>query len=241
MRTTVTRISATIAIIFAAFASPTWCAPPLATDDASTLTPGACQLEIEQRRFRNRVERDIASACNILFDAEIGIGHQRIALDGVPRADSIAYQFKKVLVPAEENGWAVGIAVATVRTVNEKPGGHSGTRHNILNAIASRQFGATALHVNVGTISDHQSAPGSRKNRLSWAIATEHEASARWTVAGDVFGQRGVPATAQLGLRWWVLPKYMQFTTSFGAQRGEGRDGRWVSLGVRFETGDSIN
>ena len=149
MRTTVTKISATIAIIFTTFASPTWCAPPLATDDASTLTPGACQFEIEQRRFRNRIERDVASACNFLFDAEIGIGHQRITLDGVPRADSVVYQFKKVLVPAEENGWAVGIAAATVRTVNEKPGDHSGTRQNILNAVASRQFGVTALHVNV--------------------------------------------------------------------------------------------
>ncbi len=231
---------ATVAISLAAIASRSWCAPPLATDDASTLAPGMCQLETEQRRFRHRVESDIFSACNLFFDAEISLGYQRAAANATPRADSIVYQFKKVVGPVSADEWAFGIAAATVRAVNEKSRGHSGTRQNSVNALASRQFGATALHLNIGNVSNHEAAPGSRKNRLAWNIATEHDASARWTLVGEVFGQRGLPATGQVGLRWWAVPKYLQLTTSLGAQRGEGRDGRWLSFGVRFETGNAI-
>lgn len=236
--TTTTRVFSTHAIAVVALAAMTSAssAPPIATDDASTLSPGMCQLETEQRRFRNRVEQDIVPACNLWFDAEIGIGHQRVAPDAAPRAESVVYQFKKVLVPAEANEWAFGIAAATVRA----SGGESGTRQNVVNALASRQFGETALHLNFGNVSDREAAPGTRRNRLSWGIAVETEASARWTLVGEALGQRGLPVAAQVGLRWWVVPKYVQFTTSLGAQRGEGRDGCWVSFGVRFEAGDAF-
>lgn len=104
----------------------------------------------------------------------------------------------------------------------------------------SRQFGTTKLHANIGGVADREAEPGTCQNRLTWALAAEHEANARWTIVGEVFGQRGKPETAQIGLRWWGLPKYIQFTSSFAAQRGAGWDGRWVSFGIRFGTGDTI-
>lgn len=215
-----------------------WSAPPLAADDASTLSPGVCQLEIEQRQFRYRIERDIVPACNFLFDAEIGVGHLHVAPKDGPRADSVVYQFKRVIAPADPNGWAIGINGATVRSVNSRE--QSGTQQHYLNVLFSRQFGATLLHANIGGVADRQAEPGTRRNRLTWALAAEHEATPRWTLLGEVFGQRGQPETAQIGLRWWAMPKYIQFTSSLGSPRGAGRDGRWVSFGVRFETGDSI-
>lgn len=242
LRFTTTRNIVAAAIGSAAIAGvmlvalPAWCAPPLASDDAGTLAPGACQLETENRQFRNRIEQDIVPACNLWFDTEVGIGHQRSAPDGAPRADSIVYQFKKVLITSADTGWAFGIAAATIHA----SGGQSGIRQNVFNALVSRQFSATILHLNAGFVSDREAEASTRKNRLSWAIAAEHDATDRWTFVGEVFGQRDVPATVQVGLRFWALPKYMQLTTSLGAQRSEGRDGRWVSVGVRFETGGSI-
>ena len=215
-----------------------WSAPPLATDDASTLSPGMCQFEIEQRQFRYRIERDIVPTCNFLFDAEIGVGHLHVAPKDGPRADSVVYQFKRVFAPADPNGWAIGINGATVRSV--KPREQAGTQQHYLNVLLSRPFGATLLHANMGGVADRQAVPGTRRNRLTWALAAEHEASPRWTLLGEVFGQRGQPETAQIGLRWWAMPKYIQFTSSLGSLRGAGRDGRWVSVGIRFETGDSI-
>jgi hypothetical protein len=211
-------------------------APPLASDDASTLGAGECQFETEHRQFRHRLEQDIGTACNLFFDTEFGISHQRVASKDSPRADSIAWQFKKVLATSAEAGWAFGFVAATVQA----RGNESGTRQNLVNALVSRKIGDTNLHLNAGIVSDHEAAPGTRKNRPSWAIATEHDATERWTLVGEVFGQRGVPAVAQIGARWWVVPRHVQFTTSLGAQRGEGREGRWASFGVRFETGKSI-
>ena len=219
-------------------ASTAWAAPPLTTDDASTLSPGMCQLEIEQRQFGNRLERDIVPACNFVFDAEIGVGYLRVAPKDGARMDSVVYQFKKVFTPADPAQWAIGIGAATVRAIHSRE--HSGTRQHVLNALFSRQFDATLLHANIGVVSDRETDPGVRRNRLTWGLAAEHEATPRWTLLGEVYGQLGQPETAQIGLRWWALPKYVQFTSSLGAQRGTGRDGRWVSVGIRFETGDSI-
>ncbi len=202
------------------------------------MAPGMCQFEIEQRQFRNRIERDIEPVCNFVFDAEIGIGHQRVAPKDEMRSDSVVFQFKKVFTPADANEWGFGIGAATVRAINSRE--QPGTRQHYLNALFSRQFGATMLHANIGGLNDREAEPGTRRNRLTWALAAEHEATARWTLVSEVFGQRGQPETAQLGLRWWALPRYIQFTPSVAAQRGGGRDGRWVSFGIRFETGDSI-
>lgn len=96
------------------------------------------------------------------------------------------------------------------------------------------------MHLNLGNVSDREAAPGTRRNRFSWGIAAETEASGRWTIVGELYGQRGLPETAQVGLRWWAVPKYVQFITSVGAQRGQGRDGRWLGLGIRFETAEAI-
>jgi hypothetical protein len=211
-------------------------APPLASDDASTLGAGECQFETEHRQFRHRIEQDIGAACNLFFDIESGISHQRVAPKDGPRADSIAWQFKKVLATSADADWAFGIAAATVQA----RGGESGTRQNLVNALVSKKWGNTNLHLNAGIVSDHEAAPGMRKNRPSWAMATEHDATERLTLVGEIFGQRGIPAIAEIGARWWAVPKHVQFTTSLGAQRGEGREGRWASVGVRFETGKSI-
>lgn len=116
-------------------------APPLATDDASALPPGMCQLETEQRRFRDRHELDLVPACNFIFDAEIGIGKLRVSPDAGPRSDSIVYQFKKVFTPADAADWSFGIGAATVRATGEQ----SGTRQNIVNTLVSRQIGSTAV------------------------------------------------------------------------------------------------
>ncbi|MEQ1515456.1 MAG: hypothetical protein ABL931_03090, partial [Usitatibacteraceae bacterium] len=204
-----------------------WCAPPLASDDAAVLGPGECQLETEQRQFRHRKEWDLASACNLFWDTETGIGRTRVAPDAGPRADSVVYQFKKILATPTEGQWSFGIAAATVRALGEQ----SGTRQNVVNALITKQIGDTALHLNVGAVRDFEAAPDTRKNRFAWALAVEHNATERWTIVGEAFGQRGMPTTTQAGIRWWALPKHVQLTSSLGAQRGEGRDGRWVSLG----------
>jgi hypothetical protein len=75
-------------------------APPMATEDASTLDPTACQLEFERRTFRQVRETDLSVACNLMFDAELGATAQRVCEDSFGRRDYLAVQFKKVLLLA---------------------------------------------------------------------------------------------------------------------------------------------
>ena len=232
------RNSAT-ALLAATTTSSVWCAPLLATDDATTLLPGMCQLELEQRRFGNRVERDVVPVCNLWFDTEMGIGHQRVAPAAAARADSVVVQMKKVFALDAAGDWSVGVGAASVRAVNSPE--QSGIRQNYLTAVMTRQVGATALHANLGLVFDREADVDMRRTRPTWAIAVEHESTTRWTVVAELFGQRGVPNSAQFGLRWWTIPKYVQLTTSLGTQRSMGSDGRWISIGIRFESPDWVH
>ena len=215
-------------------------APPLATDDAATLEPGACQFELERRRFGKHTELDLLPACNLFLDAELAIGKQRFSGDGGYRLDSNVYQIKKVLLPAAASPWGFGISAATVRSSMRSAEQVSAMRQDQVNALFTRQLAAATLHANVGLVRDSAAQDGQLQSRYTWALAAEHEASPRWTVVCDMFGQRKVPRSSQAGVRWWAVPKYMQLTTSLGTQRGQGRDGRWASFGLRFETGGPV-
>ena len=79
------------AILFSAMASSVYsaaslAAPPLTTDDASTLDPGACQVETERQHFNRRTELDIVAACNFFGDTELAIGKLRVVAEGAPHA-----------------------------------------------------------------------------------------------------------------------------------------------------------
>ena len=214
-------------------------APPITTDDASTLDPGACQFEVERRRFKSQAELDVVAACNLIGNTEFAIGKLRVTADGDPRADSVVVSIKRVLHAGTDGGWSAGFNAASVRAT----GNASGTRQNLVTAIFSRPIDATGdtlLHINGGWVNDREADADTRRNRFAWAAAVESNVSSRWTVVGEVFGQQSQPASAQVGLRWWAVPNHVQFTTSVGGQRGMGRDGRWISLGIRFESGGPL-
>lgn len=225
-------LSASIAVACA----PAVAAPPLVVDDASTLQPGQCQAETEQRRYGNRQERDFSPACNFIFDTEIGIGFSRVLPDDARHVDAVVYQFKKVAALPHAPGWSAGLGMSSARAT----GGQRGARQDAATLLVSRTIerdgGAIALHVNLGHISSRDPATATRSARFFRGAAAEWNVTPRWTLVGEVFGQRGLPQTRQVGVRAWLLPDYVQLTTSVGQARGLGRDGRWFSLGVRLET-----
>ena len=192
-------------------------------------------VQFEQRHFHRRNERDIVPACNFLFDAEVGVGMLQVSPESAPRIDIIALQFKKAIVSATPGEWGLGISGASILASRNG----NGVRQNQLTALITRQFEVSALHLNLGTVHDREAAAIPR-NRLTWGVAGEYQANPRLTRVGEAFGQRGMPATAQIGLRWWAVTDHIQFTASTGAPRGEGREGRWVSFGIRLETGNAL-
>lgn len=228
--------SAAVALAVSALGPPATAlaGPPLITDDAATLDSGTCQFEVEHRRYRGRTESDALPACNLFADTEVSLGWLRVATDGAPRGNSLALQAKRVLVPADEERWGVGISLGNVRAA----GRESGMRQASLTGLFTRLWGAHAVHLNVGAVRDHEAPEGTRRRRATWGAAVEGGVSDRLTLVAEVFGHQGIPAAAQAGLRWWVVPRHVQLTTSLGVQRGLGSEGRWASLAVRFESGD---
>ncbi len=218
-----TRSVAVVVIGTATFAHA---APPLVTEDAGTLAPGACQIEFEQRTFKRSTERDVLPACNLLFNSEMQLGFLHSRIDEAPSEKRWLFQVKKTLWESEKDGVALGIAAGTI-----KRNGAS-ERENYVTLPLTGVVDSTTWSLNLGTLRNSEE----RKWKTTWAGAVEHDLTEKVTLVGEVFGTRGEPSTAQAGLRYWLVAKKLQLTASFGKQRDSGSDGRWTSIGIRFET-----
>ncbi|MBL8518427.1 MAG: hypothetical protein JNM76_15810 [Betaproteobacteria bacterium] len=213
----------------ALFATPVLAAPPLVTEDAGTLAPGACQLEIEQRNFRRSTERDVLPACNLLFNSEMQLGFLHARPDDSPTEKRWLFQVKKTLWESEPEGLALGIALGTIRLKGSAE--RAAERDNFVTVPLTGTVDKTTWSVNAG--GTRNSAEGKWKRFLAAAI--EHDLNDRVTLVGEVFGTKGEPTAAQIGGRYWIVNKKVQLTASIGQERNGGRDGRWTSFGIRFE------
>lgn len=214
---------------FTLFATPALAAPPLVTEDAGTLEPGACQLEIEQRNFRRGTERDVLPACNLLFNSEMQLGFLHARPDDAATEKRWLFQVKKTLWESEPAGLALGIALGTIRLKGNAD--RAAERDNYVTLPLTGTVDKTTWSLNAGGA--RNSAEGKWKRFL--AAGVEHDLTDRVTLVGEVFGTRGEPTTAQVGGRYWIVSKKVQLTASVGQERNGGRDGRWTSLGIRFE------
>jgi hypothetical protein len=201
-------------------------APPLVTEDAGTLAPGACQLEFEQRSFRKSTERDVLPSCNLLFNTEIQLAYLHRRIDEAASEKRWLLQVKKTLWESEKDGLALGLAVGTIKRSG------AAERQDYLTLPLTGTVDSTTWSLNLGTLRNSEE----RKWKATWAGAVEHDLTEKLTLVGEVFGARGESATTQTGLRYWVVAKKVQLTASLGQQRDAGRDGRWTSIGIRFET-----
>lgn len=205
--------------------TPALAAPPLVTEDAGTLSPGACQLEFEQRTFRQKTERDVLPACNLLFNSEMQLGFLHARPDDAPTEKRWLFQVKKTLWESEPEGLALGIALGTIKLQG------SSERDNYVTLPLSGTAGKTTWSLNLGGIRNSTEAKWQR----FLAAALEHDLTDRITLVGEVFGTGGQPTTAQIGGRYWIVNKKVQLTASVGQERNGGREGRWTSLGIRLE------
>lgn len=218
-----TRLAAVVAI---GTTTLTHAAPPLVTEDAGTLATGACQVEFEQRTFNRSTERDVLPACNLLFNSEMQLGFLHARIDEAPSEKRWLFQVKKTLWESEKDGLALGIAAGTIKRTG------ASERENYVTLPLTGVVDSTTWSLNLGTLRNSEE----RKWKTTWAGAVEHDLTEKVTLVGEVFGARGEPSTAQAGLRYWLVAKKVQLTASVGKQRDSGSDGRWTSIGIRFET-----
>jgi hypothetical protein len=86
------------------------------------------------------------------------------------------------------------------------------------------------VHANAGLLDDRQSDT----KRYTWGLGAEIATTARLWVIAETYNQEGDKPSAQLGLRYWLVPNRMQVDGTFGAQHSEPQNRRWISIGIRI-------
>ena len=91
---------------------------PLATEDASILEPGACQLELWMDRSREARDVWAAPACNFGGGIEWQVAGARTFEQGSSALSAALVQAKTVFRSVDDNPWGIGlVAGATTRPV----------------------------------------------------------------------------------------------------------------------------
>jgi hypothetical protein len=196
--------------------------PPLNTDDAGILSPGACQLELRVRGGQHVQQQYAQPSCNPGGAVEWALNLTHARADDGPVQTLLGVQGKTALLAGD--GWGAAASLALVQELRRGEPATTG----VLNLIASvAPSSASALHLNLGAMQ----ARGGRAV-ATWAAAAEYSLGERWTLLGERYGERhGRPAT-QIGARTWLQPNVLQLDATLGHEHAGGRSERYATLGL---------
>lgn len=176
-----------------------WSGRPLATDDATVLDAGDCQVEAWHQHAGKLREWWAMPAC--------GVAGWELAA-GKGQSSNAALQAKTVLRRLETDGWGLGVAIATQ---------HGMTRQHTVNLPLTMSFAGDALllHLNAGWIRQPAS-PG----RATWSIGSEYSFAPRWSASVETYGSRHRPPTRQAGLRYTAVAGRLDLDASVAKTPG---------------------
>jgi hypothetical protein len=86
------------------------------------------------------------------------------------------------------------------------------------------------FHGNVGWLREQ----GTGRDRAVWGLAMEGQATQRFTLLAEAFGQNEGKPYYQAGFRFEAMPKVLLDAT-VGNRFDSGREDRWYSIGVHID------
>jgi hypothetical protein len=187
-----------------------WAGRPLATDDATILAPGDCQVETWHQHSGPLREWWAMPACRF--------GGWELAA-GKGQSNNAVLQAKTVLRSLNANGWGLGLAVATQ---------HGMARQHTVNLPLTMSFGGDALlvHLNGGWLRQ-PGAPG----RATWSFGSELAFAPRWSASVESYGSHHRPPTRQAGLRYTLVEGRLDLDASVAKTSGAPHQ---LSLGMTW-------
>lgn len=210
-----------------------WAARPFVTDDARLTTAGSCQLESWTRLYRDSAELWALPACNPGGNLEFTMGGGRIDR---PQAEmqmgrDTVFQAKTLLRPLRTDSWGLGLAVGMVQhaAVNARSN-LLGETYMYLPYSASFAGDRLITHLNLGWL--HDKASG--KDHTTWGAGMEFNATARWMLVGESFGNDQDQSFWQGGARYAIVPNLLQVDMTVGGSWRRHAGGDWISFGLRF-------
>lgn len=202
-------------------------ARPMVTDDARMTEARSCQLETWLHAHHGERELWALPACNPTGDFEITAGGAFARADGEMLGGAAVLQAKTLFRPLSTNDYGVGLAVGYATQPGQRD---SGSPYFYVPASLSLADDRVVLHLNLGTLHERET----RKNRLTWGLGSEIQATGRLYAIAETYGQdRGSPFV-QIGLRYWIVPERVQVDTTWGSRAGHLHDEQWLSIGLRL-------
>ncbi len=212
---------------------PAEAARPFVTDDARLTAAGSCQVESWTRFYEDSTEVWALPACNPTGNLEltVGGGQARYQDTSLSTSEDYVFQAKTLFRALETNSWGWGAAIGTVRhpEINPGPNQHGNT---YLYFPLSLSFAddRVVMHLNTGWLHDKSLS----RERLTWGIGSEINATHRLTLVAESFGDNRANPYWQTGVRYAIIPNLFQVDATVGQQTGTSEDNRWISFGLRF-------
>lgn len=204
-------------------------ARPMITDDARITDPQACQLETWVQLRQNAREFWALPACNPGGNFELTAGGALAHVDGSAQSGALVIQGKTLFKNVETNSWGLGLA-GGYATQSGK--GQSGGAYFYLPGSLSLADDRVVLHANLGAIRLRDI----QETRMTWGLGSETAVTESLYVIAEAFGLNTGRPSLQAGLRYWVIPGYMQVDTTVGSNLDDFQSNRWLSIGLRLIT-----
>jgi len=208
-------------------------AEPLATDDASILPKGLCQVESWHRwSTAGGHEGWLLPACSVSDHVEVAVGGARYRDPDVGGHSLFLLRAKTVFYRDPGNHWSAGAVAGAMRD-----GGHASRSNAFHEAAALGLVSFNALdetlrvHVNAGVVYRRAAFTTG-----AWGTAAEFDFREDWTVIGEIYRDEPGRPKFQLALRYTLVTDRVELFISGGDQLNGNGDTWFAKFGVRFQT-----
>jgi hypothetical protein len=220
-------------LLMGLFGSAAFAGEPLATDDASILPQGLCQVEAWHRwSTRGGHVGWFVPACSPNDHVEIGVGAARYREADAGGHGLLLLQAKSVFYRDPDDRWSAGAVAAAVHDTgreSRRNGFHETSALGLVSFNAPDQ--TLRVHVNAGVAYVH-----TEFTTGVWGTAAEFDFREGWTVMGEVYRDEPGRPKYQLGLRYTLVTDRVELFISGGDRINGNAESWFAKFGVRFQT-----
>lgn len=210
-----------------------YAARPFVTDDARLTTEGSCQVETWTRSYQSSLETWALPACNPTGNLEFTVGGGRAYFDAVatPTSTDYVYQAKTLFRKLDEHTTGIGLAVGMMHhpSIQVGPNQH-GNQYAFIPISVPLHEDRLIMHLNPGILRDK----ASQETRKTWGVGFEFNATSRWMLIAESFGDSSTGSYWQSGVRFAIIPNLLQIDSTTGKKFSGSSATQWISFGLRF-------
>lgn len=227
------RIAAALATLAVLCSAPAHAGEPLATDDASILDKGVCQVESWHRWSDAGGHVGwLLPACSVTGHLELGAGGARYRDAEIGGHSLYALQAKAIFHRDADDRFSVGGVAAL-----QRDGGHQARNRAFHDGVALGLVTLNApdhplrVHLNAGVVYRRDAYTTG-----AWGVAAEYDVRDDWTLLAETFRDEPGRPKYQLGVRYLLVTDRVELFASGGDSFATRGNGWFAKFGVRFQT-----